>query len=71
MKLRMLIVPCVVVLLAGCITYDRTGVLLTPIGVAGIHSFGPPKSAPSPDDMERIARATDRLAPKDEAESRL
>ena len=61
MKLRMLLVPCAVVLLSGCISYGKTGVLVTPIGVAGIHNFGPPKSVKTPDEMERIARATERL----------
>lgn len=69
MKLRMLIVPCAVALLSGCISYGKTGVLVTPIGVAGIHNFGPPKSAKTPDEMERIARATERLAQEKNADS--
>ena len=64
MKLRMLIVPCAVAALSGCLSYGKTGVLVTPIGVAGIHNFGPPKSAKTPDEMERIARATERPAPE-------
>lgn len=61
MKLRMLLVPCAIGLLSGCISYGKTGVLVTPIGVAGIHNFGPPKSAKTPDEIERIARASERL----------
>jgi hypothetical protein len=57
--------------LAGCVSFERTGVLITPVGVAGIHSFAPPKSSKSPDEMERIARATERLAPEASEESRL
>jgi hypothetical protein len=69
MKLRMLIVPCALALLSGCISYGKTGVLVTPIGVAGIHNFGPPKSAQTPDEMERIARAERVAAQKNNSGS--
>jgi len=60
--------------LTGCVSYGQTGVLFTPLGVAGIHTFAPPKK--SPDDIgeaqknaERVAKATEPLdkapAPQD------
>jgi hypothetical protein len=47
MKLRLLIVTCLVAWTAGCINYPRTHVLVTPIAVAGVHSFAPAKTAPA------------------------
>lgn len=61
MKLRMLITPCVVALLSGCVSFGQTGVLVTPIGVAGIHSFAPPQR---PDNVDELERAADRITAK-------
>ena len=49
-----------IVSLAGCVSYGRTGVLVTPFGVAGIHSFAPAKK--SPDDMTEAERTQARIA---------
>ena len=32
--------------LSGCVTYGQTHALITPIGVAGVHSFKPSDSTP-------------------------
>jgi hypothetical protein len=42
MKLRLLMVSGLLALLAGCVSVGSTDVLLTPIGVVGLHSFKPP-----------------------------
>jgi hypothetical protein len=47
MKLRTIVVPCLLTL-SGCMTFNHTGVLVTPVGVAGIHSFAPSQT---PDSM--------------------
>ena len=46
--------------LTGCATYGQTGVLFTPIGVAGIHTFAPPKK--SPDDIGAAQKTAEQLA---------
>ena len=46
--------------LTGCVTYGQTGVLFTPLGVAGIHTFAPPKK--SPDDIGEAQKTAERLA---------
>ena len=64
MKLKPLIVPCAVAAVAfslgGCVSYGQTGMLVTPVGVAGIHKFAPPNK--SPDDMHEMERTTARIA---------
>ena len=55
MKLRILIATCLLVCASGCINYPRTHVLVTPLFVAGIHSFAPPKPA-APTQAELMAR---------------
>jgi len=42
MKLRLLIVWCVTVSLAGCVSLGSSNFLVTPIAVVGVHSFAPP-----------------------------
>ena len=37
-------------LLAGCVSVGSTDVLLTPIGVVGLHSFKPPQQQPARDE---------------------
>jgi hypothetical protein len=44
--------------LAGCITMPGTGVLVTPIGVAGVHSFAPKQT---PDNMVAKAKTLDHM----------
>jgi len=50
MKLRLLVVPCAItafaVSLGGCVSYGQTRMLVTPVGVAGIHKFAPPNKTP-------------------------
>jgi hypothetical protein len=46
--------------MSGCVTYGQTGVLFTPVGVAGIHSFAPTNK--SPDDMGEARKTAERVA---------
>lgn len=61
MKLR-LISACASVgaaaTLSGCVSFGQTDMLVTPLGVAGIHSFAPPAS---PDDFRQLDREAERL----------
>jgi hypothetical protein len=50
--LRILIVTCLVGCASGCINYPRTHVLVTPIAVAGVHSFAPAKSKPATTNLD-------------------
>jgi len=59
MKLRMLLAPCVIAMLSGCVSYGQTHALVTPIGVAGWHSFAPPQRPVNVNELERKA---DRMA---------
>jgi len=59
-----------IALLAGCISYPSTKILVTPIGAAGIHSFAPPER--TPDNIRSAQAQSERLAAalkKDERES--
>lgn len=47
----LLIATATTVLLSGCMSFNQTGVLVTPFGVAGIHSFAPEKT---PDTMDAV-----------------
>jgi hypothetical protein len=59
MKLRILIATCLLVCASGCINYPRTHVLVTPLFVAGIHSFAPPKPAtPTPAELAAMRKNT-------------
>ena len=79
MKMRMMKLVCSAAVLAGlsagmsgCVSYGNTHALVTPIGVAGYHTFKPanaPRSVP-PDiqlhqerDPNRIAAAKDEQKP--------
>jgi hypothetical protein len=62
MKLRTLTFSCVVALLSGCVAFDRTGVLVTPIGIAGVHSFAPSESSSRPDQMKRLEQIANQKA---------
>lgn len=44
--------------LSGCVSFGQTDMLVTPVGVAGIHSFAPPAS---PDNFKQIDREAQRL----------
>jgi len=46
--------------LGGCVTYGQTHALVTPFGVAGIHTFAPPKK--SPDDLTGAQKTAERIA---------
>jgi hypothetical protein len=62
MKLRILIactVAAATTVLSGCVSFGQTDMLVTPFGVAGIHSFAPP---PSPDNFKQLDRTAARLA---------
>ena len=59
MKLRMLVMVSLIAVLSGCVSFGQTDMLVTPVGVAGIHSFAPP---PSPDNFKQTERTADRLA---------
>jgi hypothetical protein len=49
-------------LLTGCINTPQTKALLTPVGVIGVHSFGPPRPAPRNTDFDqRVAERTARI----------
>ena len=46
--------------LSGCVSYGNTNALITPIGVAGVHSFKPKQNArdihlPAPQNPDRVA----------------
>jgi len=45
MKLRLLIVSCLIAPLTGCVSLGATDLLVTPIAVFGVHSFAPPSRA--------------------------
>ena len=64
MKFKTLVMPCAVAALAfslgGCVSYGQTSMLVTPIGVAGIHKFAPPDK--SPDNMREMERTAERIA---------
>jgi hypothetical protein len=49
MKLRTALIAGLLVLLTACISYPRTHLLVTPIGVAGVHSFAPKGRSPDAD----------------------
>jgi hypothetical protein len=57
MKLRTMIVSTALALsLTGCVHYGETGALITPFGVAGIHSFAPrDKVQPMTPDQIKVA----------------
>ena len=61
MQLRILIACTVAAAaaLSGCVSFGQTDMLVTPFGVAGIHSFAPP---PSPDNYKQLDRTAARLA---------
>lgn len=62
MKLRILIagtVAAATAALSGCVSFGQTGMLVTPVGVAGIHSFAPPSA---PDNFKQLDRTAERLA---------
>lgn len=42
MKVRLVIASCLVAVLTGCVRLGSTNLLLTPVGVVGVHSFEPP-----------------------------
>jgi len=44
--------------LTGCITTPGTGVLVTPFGIAGVHSFAPRQT---PDNMIAKTKTLDRM----------
>jgi len=41
MKLRLLIVSCLIAPLAGCVSLGNADFLVTPIAVVGVYSFAP------------------------------
>jgi hypothetical protein len=49
MKPRLVLIPCLGILLGGCISVGQSKMLVTPLGVAGIHSFAPQRT---PDSMQ-------------------
>lgn len=69
MKMRSLKVVCSAMLLtglaaglSGCVSYGNTHALLTPVGVAGYHTFKPANTTPArdiqmPRDPNQIAAA--------------
>ena len=69
MKMRSLKLVCSAMVLtglaagvSGCVSYGNTHALLTPVGVAGYHSFKPANTAPAreiqiPRDPNQIADA--------------
>ena len=64
-----MIVSCVA--LSGCVTYGNTRALITPVGVAGVHSFKPSDHAreirkPEPSEPDRVAANGDRQPPEDD-----
>ena len=45
MRLRLFFAASLLALLSGCVTLgNQTGLLITPFGVIGAHSFAPPES---------------------------
>jgi len=54
--------------ISGCVSYGNTHALLTPVGVAGYHSFKPANTAPAreieiPRDPNQIADAKAKQEP--------
>jgi hypothetical protein len=80
MKMRSLKLVCSAMVLtgltagmSGCVSYGNTHALLTPVGVAGYHSFKPANTAPArdiqlPRDPNQIAavKAKEEQAANDE-----
>jgi hypothetical protein len=53
MKLRLLIVSCLIAPLAGCVSFGSTDFLVTPVGVVAVHSFAPPATPVQDTDSPR------------------
>ena len=66
MKLRLFLVASLLALLSGCVSLgNNTGLLFTPFGVIGAHSFAPPQPQRDRDivaDRDTVATAQDRPA---------
>jgi hypothetical protein len=69
MKLSTVLMAVLITSLSACISYPRTHVLVTPIGVAGIHSFAPPKSSIKADPNLKASNQTDAEKARLAAES--
>ena len=59
MFMKVLVIAAVTASLQGCISTPSNKVLVTPFGVAGIHSFKP---QPTPDTIYSQAKIMDRMA---------
>jgi hypothetical protein len=66
-KIGMIVGACLLASLAGCISVPGTKVLVTPIGVAGVHSFKP---QPTPDNIYAQARTMDRVTAQAASENK-
>lgn len=53
MKVRLLIVCCLMAPLAGCVSLGATDLLVTPVGIVGVHSFAPSTSPTQDTDTVR------------------
>ena len=66
-KIGTIIGACLLASVAGCISVPGTNVLVTPIGVAGVHSFKP---QPTPDNIYAQARTMDRMTAQAASETK-
>jgi len=81
MKMRSLKLVCSALVLtgltagvSGCVSYGNTHALLTPVGVAGYHSFKPANTAPAreiqiPRDPNQIADVKAKQEPAEDDET--
>jgi hypothetical protein len=66
MLIKVLAFAAVTASLQGCISTPGTKVLVTPFGVAGVHSFKPQQT---PDTIYSQAKAMDRMTAQSAAEN--
>ena len=74
MKIRFMssvAIVCSAAALSGCVSYGNTNALITPIGVAGVHSFKPKQNArdihlPAPQNPDRVAALQEQQEREDE-----
>jgi hypothetical protein len=57
--------------LSGCVSYGNTNALVTPFGVAGVHSFKPKHNAsdihlPAPQNPDRVAAVQSQRSEQDD-----
>jgi hypothetical protein len=62
MKVRIVVLGVLSVALTGCINLPQTKALITPVGVVGVHSFGPPRQLPRNIDPKSVDFEQPRIA---------